>query len=68
MSMVPVEGGRLIIAKVDSSYSDYAVVAKDKAGNVSQLPLFAGGSLIGSEEASGSESSSTWCFIKTVLM
>jgi hypothetical protein len=65
MSMVPVEGGTLVKANVNSSFSNYAVVATDKAGNMSQLPLYARGEPVMPEEGDDSDSDSSWCFMAT---
>jgi hypothetical protein len=69
----PAEGGKLVYVKIPDNFAYYAVIAKDRAGNTSQLMLD-GGPMAKEQikaEAEGptddSGRSSGWCFINSAL-
>jgi hypothetical protein len=67
-SYVPIEGGKELFVRMDTSaFSHYAVVAKDASGNASQLSIPKEGGKVSTEEGSSSSGKSSWCFITTSI-
>ena len=63
-AIVPGEGGKDVFVRLEKDYPHYVVIAKDKAGNSSQLPLPAS-KPVNPEEGGGSSKSGGWCFVKS---